>query len=123
LSSPRGVSIRAGVWVRIRAGRVGRRVFLSVGGRSVSSWLLPGQSTNWNGGHSTLYIGMWLPYNLFSSNLTLIKDVDAEKLKKNAFSPVKYKLFYFFKTTAEKNSKLLINFLTSRKNTVFLFKT
>ncbi|XP_065345545.1 protein eyes shut [Cloeon dipterum] len=57
LSSPRGVSVRAGVWIKVRAGRVGRRVFLSVAGRSVSSWLLPGQSSNWNGGQSTLYIG------------------------------------------------------------------
>ncbi|CAB3370293.1 Hypothetical predicted protein [Cloeon dipterum] len=57
LSSPRGVSVRAGMWIKVRAGRVGRRVFLSVAGRSVSSWLLPGQSSNWNGGQSTLYIG------------------------------------------------------------------
>ncbi|XP_059484239.1 protein eyes shut-like, partial [Neocloeon triangulifer] len=57
LSSPRSISIRAGVWMKVRAGRVGRRVFLSVAGRSVSNWLLPGQSSNWNGGHATLYIG------------------------------------------------------------------
>lgn len=57
LRSPRGTQVRAGSWVRIRAGRVGRRVFLSVSGRPVSNWLLPGQAGDWSGGTAPLYIG------------------------------------------------------------------
>ncbi|KAF4523249.1 hypothetical protein B566_EDAN006872 [Ephemera danica] len=77
LRSPRGSVVRPGVWVRVRAGRVGRRVFLSVGGRPVSSWLLPGQAGDWSGGAAPLFIGgvpdlatvaplVWSPIKPFS---------------------------------------------------------
>lgn len=54
--------MRPGAWVRVRAGRVGRRVFLSVAGRPISNWLLPGQAGDWSGAGAPLYIGKSLSF-------------------------------------------------------------